>query len=258
MERVVTFFKRELKIRASYRATFIIGIVSGISGLLVYGLLGNSASGSITTQAYNMSLGSYLVSGVAFTPIIAAGPAMFSQHSSPSELEEVMVTPTGFREYILTSSAFDILSTLGGTGFFFGLSVFLLGLNYSFNIPLLALVVLLGLTSSIGLGFIGLGTRLIYKQASLASWVLFSLSGLLGNVIVPVQILPTPLQGVSYVTPQYYFFTSLRIALGSRSPPLYPLIAWFVLYTLILLSLGVLVLEHGLRTIRRNGTHRWT
>jgi ABC-type multidrug transport system permease subunit len=257
IERSVVFFKRELKLRVSYRMTLFTSVISGVSGLVVYGLLGNSASGSVTTQAYNMTLGSYLVSGVAFSPIIMAGLAMFSQHSSPSELEEVMVTPTGFRDYLLSSSVFDILVTLGSSGFFFGTAVLLLGLNYSFNTPLLALVILLGLLCSIGLGFIGLGMRLIYKQSSLVSWVVFSLTGLVGNIIVPVQILPTILQSISYLTPQYYFFTSLRVALGSGNPPVGPLVALFIAYTIVLLAVGVLVLDRGLRFIRRNGTHRW-
>jgi len=257
IERSIIFFKRESKLKASYRMNLFISIVGGVSGLVVYGLLGNSAFGSVTTQAYNITLGAYLVSGVAFSPIIMGGLAMFSQHSSPSELEEVMVTPTGFRDYILTSSVFDILVTLGSSGFFFGTATLLLGLNYSFNIPLLALVTLLGLLCSIGLGFIGLGMRLIYKQSSLVSWVVFSLTGLVGNIIVPIQILPTILQSVSYVTPQYYFFTSLRVALGSESPPVGPLVGLFVVYAIVLLGAGVLVLDRGLRFIRRNGTHRW-
>src|SRR5437667_5630730 len=67
LERLFAFSKRDLKLKVSYRMSLILGLTSSISGLLVYGLLGNSASASITTQSYNMSLASYLVSGVAFS-----------------------------------------------------------------------------------------------------------------------------------------------------------------------------------------------
>jgi len=237
--------------------SLILGLTSSISGLLVYGLLGNSASASITTQSYNMSLASYLVSGVAFSSIITNGPAMFSQHSSPTELEEVLVTPTSFREFLLSSSALNLLTTVGGAAIFFLLGAFLLGLDYSYNIPLLVLTVLLGLLTSIGLGFMSLGLRLVYKQASLISWVFFSLTGLLGNMIVPIQILPSIAQSIAYLTPQYYFFTGVRMAIGSDASSVGTVITLFGAYTLALLLIGILILDYGMKFIRRNGTHRW-
>lgn len=237
--------------------TLILGVISGFLGLLVYGLLGSSASGSLTSQSYGMSLTSFLVTGVAFSSIITSGPAMFLEHSNPGELEEVLVTPTGFREYLLTSSAFNILTTLASTLLFFGLSIVILGLVFSYNVPLLVIVIMLGFLSSIGLGFIGLGLRLVYKQTSVLSWILFSMTGLLGNMIVPIQILPSIIQSFSYATPQYYFFTGIRVALGSNTASANFITPIFAMYTLVLLILGHIVLNYGMKFIRRNGTHRW-
>ena len=205
-----------------------------------------------------MSLAGYLVSGVAFSSIISEGLALFSQHSSPSELEELLVTPTGFREFLLESSIVSMLISLGGAIFFFVTSVLILGISYSYNIPLLALVVLMGVVCSIGLGFAGLGLRLVYKQTALLSWVLFSFTALVGNMVVPVQVLPGIVQDLSYVTPQYYFFTGVRAALGSSSSSPILLLVLFGMYTLVLLGLGLAALDYGLRFVRRNGTHRWT
>ncbi len=168
-ERFSVLFERELKMRISYRMSLILGVTSSLSGLLVYGLLGNSASASITSQSDNMSLASYLVSGVAFSGIIMNGPAMFSQHASASELEEVLVTPTGFREFLLSSSALNTLTTIGGAAGFFLLGAFLLGLDYSYNPPLLVLMVLLGLLSSIGLGFMSSNRGYPFRRIHLGS-----------------------------------------------------------------------------------------
>jgi ABC-type multidrug transport system permease subunit len=238
--------------------TTILGLVSGASGLLVYGLLGGTAVVSVTSQDYGMSLASFLVSGVAFSSIITSGPSMFSQYSSPSQLEEVLVTPTGFREFLLTSSFLNILLGLSSAVFFFVMTVLLLGLNYSYNLLLLSTVILLGIVASIGLGFISLGFQLIYKQTGLVTFLLFSLAGLVGNMVIPVQILPTVVQGISWFTPQYYFFTGLRVALGSNVYPPGPLLALFTVYSLVLVVAGLFALDRGLRFVRRNGTHRWT
>ena len=205
-----------------------------------------------------MGLASFLVSGVAFSSIVTSGPSMFSQYSSPSQLEEVLVTPTGFREFLLTSSFLNILVSLGSAIVFFALSVSLLGLNYSYNLPVLSTVLVLGVLSSIGLGFISLGFQLIYKQTGLVTFLLFSLTGLVGNMVVPVQVLPPVVQVISRLTPQYYFFTGVRVALGSNVSQPGPLLALFGFYSLVLVVAGLVVLDRGLRFIRRNGTHRWT
>jgi|SRR5882672_1549060 len=258
VEKLFVLSKREIKDKLSYRMTFAFGVISGIMGLLVYGLLGESATVSTTSQTYGMSLAAYLVSGVAFSSIISSGPGMFNQYADPSRLEEVMTTPSGFCEYILLSSILNILSSIGTALLFFSVSVLLLGLSYSYNGPALLGVIALGIISSIGLGFAGLGLRLVYKQTSILSWLLFSVTGIVGNFLVPVQILPDSIRALSYLIPQYYFFTGIRIALGSNVAPALSLFATFALYCLVLLLTGLYVLRLGLRFVRRNGTHRWT
>jgi ABC-type multidrug transport system permease subunit len=112
------------------------------------------------------------------------------------------------------------------------------------------------ITRAIGLGFLGLGFQLVYKQTYFLSWLLFSFTSLVGNMIVPVQVLPNFLQAVSYVTPQYYFFTGIRVALGSNVTTEGFILASFAVYSTVLVLLGLLAFHRGLRFIKRNGTHR--
>lgn len=257
MERLFVLVKQEIKARVSYRMTLLTGIVGTVAGLLAYGLLGNSSVVSVTSGTYGMSLASYLISGVAFSAIITNGLGMFDQYASPSQVEEVMVTPTGFREYVLLSSSLNILLTLGSAIFSFVAGVFLFSLNYSYNISALVAIVVLGFLSSIGLGFLGLGFQLVFKQTAVLSWLLYAFTGVVGNMLVPVEVLPGWAQTVSYLSPQYYFFTGIRVALGSQVAPVFSLLAIFTFYTIILLIAGLVVLDRGLRFVKRNGTHRW-
>jgi ABC-type multidrug transport system permease subunit len=250
--------KRELKVKASYRTTAVLSGISVMAGLFSYAFLGNTAILSQTTQNYGMSLAAFLVSGIAFSSIITNGIGMFYQYASPGQIEEVLVTPTGIREFVLSSALLNILTSLGSTALLFTLSVLLFGLDYSYNIPLLLAIVSLGVASSIGLGFIGLGFQLVYKQTYFLSWLFYSFAGLVGNMVVPVQILPRILQSLSYLTPQYYFFTGIRVALGSNVESTNWILVTFAAYTVILIALGLLTLENSMRFVRRNGTHRWT
>src|SRR5207249_11521821 len=115
----------------------------------------------------------------------------------------------------------------------------------------------LDVTSSTGLGFLGFRFHLVYHPNYFLAWSLFSFARLVGNMIVPVQVLPGFLQTVSYVTPQYYFFTGIRVALGSSVAPANFILESFALYSAVLLSFGLLIFQRGLAFIKRNGTHRW-
>ncbi len=251
-------FKRELKVKASYRLTAVITIISAISGLLSYAFLGNGAVVSTTTTLYGMSLASFLISGVAFGSIVSSGVSMFAEFAGPSQIEEVMVTPTDFRQFILASSILSLLISLATTAIMFTVGVVLFNLTYSYHVGLLVAMILLGIASSIGLGLIGLGFQIVYKQTYFLSWLLYSFTGLVGNMIVPIQVLPGFLQSISLVTPQYYFFTGIRVALGSTIAPASGILLAFTGYTLVLLLTGFLSLNWALRSIRRNGTHAWS
>lgn len=257
-ERLLIMLKREFKVKTSYRTTALLSGISAIVGLFSYGFLGNTAVVSATTQSYGMSLAAFLVSGVAFSSVITNGVGLFYQYASPGQIEEVMVTPTSFREYVLSSALLNILLGLGTAVLLFALSVLLLGLNYSYNIPLLITMIALGVTTSIGLGFIGLSFQIVYKQTYFLSWLFYSSATLVGNMVVPVQILPGILQTTSYLTPQYYFFTGIRVALGATIASPSWLAASFAIYSATLLTTGLLALDRALRFVQLNGTHRWT
>lgn len=257
-ERLLLILKRELKVKLSYRTTALLSGISAIAGLFSYGFLGNSAAVSATTQAYGMSLSSFLVSGVAFSPIIANGVGLFYQYASPGQIEEVMVTPTSFREYVLLSSLLNILTSLGSAALLFIVSVLLFGLTFTYDLPVLIAIVALGVMTSVGLGFLGLSFQMVYKQTYFLSWLFYSLGILVGNMVVPVQVLPGILQTISYLTPQYYFFTGIRVALGSNILPVPWVLASFTGYSIAILVLGLFSLERGLNFVQRVGTHRWT
>lgn len=250
--------KRQIKLRASYRLTTMTSLVSVVAGLLSYGLLGSTAVVSETSSIYGMSLAAYLVSGVAFSPIVISGLGMFNPYMTSATVEDVMVTPIGLRQYLLTSASFTIATTLASAVLSFAAATLLFRLDFSYDVPLLLVVVLLGIVSSIGLGFLGLGFQLLYKQTNVLSWLLITFTGLVGNMIVPVQVLPNVLQSASLLTPQYYFFTGVRIALGSHVAPAWLIVGSLAVYTLFLMGLGLFVLERSLLSIRLNGTHRWT
>ncbi len=99
---------------------------------------------------------------------------------------------------------------------------------------------------------------MVYEQTAVLSWLVYTFTGLVGNLTVPVQVLPGFLQTVSLLTPEYYYFTGIRVCLGSNVAPAPEIVGVFALYTLILLGAGVMALDRSLKVVRKNGTIRWT
>jgi ABC-type multidrug transport system permease subunit len=258
MDQIITILRREIKIKISYRMTLVTSSVSAVAGLLAYGLLGNSSVVSVTTTEYGMSLASYLVSGVAFAPLITNGLAMFGNYIYPSQLEAVMTMPTSFRRYLLLSSILPIVTSIGSALLSFTAGVFMFGLVFSYNFPALATLIALGLATSIALGFLGVAFQLVYKQTAVLSWFLFAFTGITGNMLVPTQVLPGIVQDISFLTPQYYFFTGVRVALGSETASLTSILALFGLYAIVLNILGFIALDRGVRYLKRTGTYSWS
>jgi ABC-type multidrug transport system permease subunit len=258
MSRSLAILKREFKAKIAYRMAIGTSAISLVAGLLAYGLLGNTAVVSVTTSTYKMSLAAFLVSGVAFAPLITNGLGMFSNYTFPTQIEEVMVTPTDFRQYLLLSSMLSILTGIGGAALSFVAGIFLFGLTFAYNVPALAVVILLGVVTSVALGFLGVAFQLVYKQTAIVSWLLYAFTGIAGNMLVPTQVLPGLVQDVSFLTPQYYFFTGIRASLGSDVAPMVSLLTLFGVYSITLVGAGLLALDRALRFLRRTGTHRWT
>jgi len=258
IDRVWPMMLRELKLKTSYRLNLILGVISSFAGLISYAFLGNTAVASATSADYGMSLVAFLVSGIAFSSIINGGISMFFQYAVASQIEEVMVTPIDFRVYLLLSSLVSILASLGSALLLFTAATFLFGLSFSYNFSLIAANVVLGLTASIGLGFLGLGFQLRYKGSTFLAWILYTFSSLIGNMVVPVQVLPSILRYVSFATPQYYFFTGIRAGLANNNASTSTLLATFALYTLALALIGLFALKQGVASIKKDGTHRWT
>ena len=258
MHQLFAIFKREMRTKMSYRMTMVTSSLSIVAGLVAFGFLGNTSVVSVTTSAYGMSLSSFLVSGVAFAPIITNGLGLFSGYLYPSQIEAVMTTPTGFRQYLMFSAVLPISTSIASAILSFTAGVLLFGLSYSYNVPALILVILLGLGTSVGLGFLGSALQLVYKQTSVLSWLLYAFTGIAGNMLVPTQVLPGTIQDMSLLTPQYYFFTGIRAALGSNVAPLATILVLFGMYAVSLNVCGYFALARSLKYLRQNGTYTWS
>ncbi|KPV64050.1 MAG: hypothetical protein AOA65_1080 [Candidatus Bathyarchaeota archaeon BA1] len=84
----------------------------------------------------------------------------------------------------------------------------------------------------------------------------YILTTLFGNVVSPPQVMPRFLGVISYLIPQYYFFTSIRLTIiGWDITMVFPyLLNLFLIYMILL---GYSIYSLGLKKAKREGSLSW-
>ena len=224
------------------------------AGLLIVGfifLIGSFAAGKISTQYFT-----YLFLGqISFIYVsqitITTGSLIHEERSKYETLRSLYVTPTSLRPYLLgraLSAAFAstvsmVLTLLLGTFVFsyvlgIRLEIDLLKVNYL----ALGLSVLIGIASLISLGFLLSGinllsTRLQFTLSEYVSGIFF----LLGDVIFPPSMLPSPLNLLASSLPITYYIRAVRASvLPGTWDTILPNIVMLLLLAIIITIVGLL------------------
>jgi ABC-2 type transport system permease protein len=138
------------------------------------------------------------------------------------------------------------------------IGVFAFGISLSINVLGTLIVLTLGIGTFIGFSMIGAGILILTKQGDPVTALITIATTLFGNVLFPPTVMPPLLQAISYILPQYYFFTSIRLMLtGWTIQMILPNLLILALMFAIIVPLGYGVYAWCLKTARKNGTLSW-
>ncbi|MDD5195863.1 MAG: ABC transporter permease, partial [Candidatus Omnitrophica bacterium] len=118
------------------------------------------------------------------------------------------------------------------------------------------LIIILSIACFSSIGIMSAGFILIFKRSEPIGWFISSLTGLLGGVYFPVEVLPPKLQAISYALPITYSLRSLRHALlsGYSFKMLIPDILTLVIFSMVLVPLALAIFKHTLRCVKTDGS----
>ncbi|MBU4256344.1 MAG: ABC transporter permease, partial [Candidatus Thermoplasmatota archaeon] len=93
-------------------------------------------------------------------------------------------------------------------------------------------------------------------------WGVATISGLVAGVYFPPKYLPAPVQMLSKILPQTYAIDAIRRVLlngeGISSPSIQLTIVYLIVFSIILLPLGMFMFNIGIRKAEKEGTlARW-
>jgi ABC-2 type transport system permease protein len=205
-----------------------------------------------------MSFTAYLLIGMAFNTYIGQALTLVQRTINPWHLEEVLVSPTGLVTFVVGSSAWGFIWSTVVVVIYLAVGSLVFGVVLSVNVVGTVIVLALGIGTLIGFSMIGAGILILIKQGDPVTWLVGILTSIFGNVLFPPQVMPYQLQIISYLVPQYYFFTSIRLMMtGWSIQMIMPDILALTLMCAILLPLGYVIYSWCLRTARKNGTLSW-
>ncbi len=258
LEKIYYFMKRDIISFSTYKTNILILVLTAVFGALSFSFLGSSATSQSVLEMYDMNLTTYLVIGLAFSTYLNQALTLVQKTINPWALEEVLVSPTRLSTFIVGSSLWGFIWSTAVVVVYLTIGVFFFGVNLSVNFLGTLIVLALGIGTFLGFSMIGAGILILTKQGDPVTALITIATSLFGNVLFPPQIMPAFLQTISYLVPQYYFFTAIRLMLtGWTIPMILPELLILALMCVIIVPLGYSIYSWCLKTARKNGTLSW-
>ena len=258
LEKIWYFMKRDIISFSTYKTNMAILIFTAIFGALSFAYLGQSAVAQSVSQYYHMNFTTYLLIGLAFNTYLGQTLTLVQKTINPWALEEVLVSPTRLTTFIIGSSLWSFIWSSGVVLIYLLIGVYFFGVSLSINILGTLIVLALGIGTFTGFSMIGAGILILTKQGDPVTALITIATTLFGNVLFPPQVMPVALQAISYLVPQYYFFTCIRLMLtGWTIQMILPDLLILTLMCALIVPLGYGIYAWCLRTARKNGTLSW-
>jgi len=258
---LLAFVKRDFQIEISYRTSFVLQFMGIFITVLFWYFLSRVVSAPRDTPGLDgIDYFSYVLVGLAFYHYLTSALLSFAskvrQEQMTGTLEAMLVTPASIGTIVLGSALWDFVMTSVKVlvyllvGWRLGMS-----LHSESLLPCLLILALTILAFS-GIGILSAAFIFYLKRGDPITYLVSSASALLGGVFYPTEDMPGWIPTLSRFLPITYSLRALRRALlkGSRLPDLLPDIAALLLFTVILLPLGIVAFRFAVRKARQEGS----
>jgi len=204
---------------------------------------------------YNPQLSSkqFIVPGVVVV-LLTILPMMLSALSLVKEkelgtLEQLMVTPLRKEQLILGKLIPFLILSFAELGLVMAVAITAFHIPMRGSYPLLALLSLLYLFTTLGLGIFTSTITYSQQQAMFLSWFIMVFMILMSGFFIPIENMPLTLQRLTYLDPMRYFIAIVRdlFQKGSSLPFLLKDILPMAVYGLLIFSFSVVTFHKRVR-----------
>ncbi len=258
-KKVVALIRRDARDWSSYRTQVAVTILTALVGFLSWGF--NATFRNVAVPEYNTNYVSFLLTGILVGSVILSLTQGLQTRLRPWMIESIIMTGIRPATFVLGTLAWSYVVSI--VLFIPQLVIAVLVFNASLNVDLPSLFVAATISSLMifAISMASTGIRLVTKVTDPISWTLATGQQLLSGMTFPIEHLNNYVPGltnVSWILPYTWIYHIVRLSSLSGLSILDPAAsaAFLVsgIYALVLLPLGILTFQWGLRRAKRDGT----
>lgn len=261
MRLLLAFLRRDFKIAASYRLSFVFLVAGGFVTLTTFYFLARTVGDAPVLKArYGADYFSFALVGLATAAALRALQTSFAQRlreaQTDGSLEALLSAPLSTFRVVAMLAAYPIVSALVRALALLGIGAWWFGAALHIDPLAFALVLALGLLSFGALGLLSAAFVLTFKRGDPFSYFLDVATYLLSGVIYPVEVLPPFLQWAGRFLPSTWALHGLRAAglQGAGVGALRETLLVLVLFSVVLWPVAWAALALSRRHAERSGT----
>jgi ABC-2 type transport system permease protein len=259
---LAAFLRRDFREALTYKFSFL----SSVTGILLssatfYFVAKLVPAGVPSLGPFGGDYFSFAVVGVAFAGLLGMfqeGLAAVVRSAQLSgTLEALLVTPAGVPTILFGSSLYSLVFQVFRTVLHLAVALAFFGLTLGrVNGAGVLAVGVLTILCFLSVGVLSASFILVYKTGNPFSWILGSVSGVLGGVVFPVALLPPWIRWVSSLLPVTYALDGMRKSLlaSASFAEVLPDVAALAVFDALLLPLSVVAFRLAVRKAKKDGT----
>jgi ABC-2 type transport system permease protein len=263
MRKLLEFLRRDFLDLVSYRFRLFLNLGGLFVGVFFLFFIGRTFSGGFSEYLvrYGNDYFAFALLGLAVSSFVSTGLYSLAEQVRDAQvqgtLEALLVTPTSANMILFGNSLWSFVESFLESILYLGIAIVIIGLRIS--IPQAALILLiLALTflCFLSLGMISAAFIMAYKQGNPVNLVFGASSYFLGGLLFPVEVLPIPLQRISFFLPITHASRAVREILlvpGNQGEWL-PTLSFLALFALVLGPVGLILLRLAISKAKREGS----
>ena len=263
LRKIAAFFWRDFTIARGYRGALVLETVEALFGVATFFYLSRFIDSPELDRALpaGSNYFAFALVGFAFFDYLSVALSAFDSSIEEARqnrtLEALLVTQTPLTVILAGSAAYPFVALALRTALYLGWGALFFGfLPRTANWPGAVLILAASILAFAGLGVLSASYQILFKRGNPAKWVVLGVSGLVGGMMYPVAVLPSPLQLLARLIPVTYSLEGMRAALlsGAGWDQLWrPLVA-LLIFAAILIPLSFAVFSWALRRTKVTGT----
>ncbi|HMA53713.1 MAG TPA: ABC transporter permease [Acidobacteriota bacterium] len=259
---LAAFVRRDLREALTYKLSFLSSLVGiFLSSATFYFVAKLVPASTPSLGPFGGDYFSFAVVGVAFAGLLG----MFQQGLASvvrgaqlsGTLEALLVTPVPVPTILFGSSLYALLFQVFRTALHLAVALAFFGLALGrINGAGVLAVGVLTVLCYLSVGVLSASFILVYKTGNPFSWILGTVSGLLGGVVFPVALLPSWIRWVSSLLPVTYALDGMRKSLlaSDSFAQVLPDVAALAAFDAFLVPLSVIAFRWAVRKAKKDGS----